>query len=43
MLSGKEVITKLKAIEQSATIHAYLSLILYLVKIPKANRPNNGP
>ena len=43
ILSGKEVIVKVNRIESKATIHAYVSLILYFVSIPKANKPNKGP
>lgn len=43
MLSGKEVISRLIIIDNSATIQAYLSLISRLLKMPKANKPNSGP
>ena len=36
-------ITAVNATEIIATIQTYLSLICFLVKIPKANNPNNGP
>lgn len=41
MLSGKEVISRLIIIDNSATIQAYLSLISRLLKMPKANKPNS--